>query len=213
MKTLYNSRKYGGGDGERRSFAFFVVGGLAVLAAVFLIGLQVGRYIEKSGASREDQAVKPGRDNATDIRKDLAAFSEEAARVRPVPPPDADNAAKETEKSVTFPETLARKQPAPVPLVRPEGGRKEGTSGAKAAGAREKPFLVQSAVFRNKASAQAMKSRLSKAGYPAKIAESRGKKGVRFRVLVGPYAGKDAAVKTIRKLKAEMKIKAVLVRG
>ena len=40
-----------------------------------------------------------------------------------------------------------------------------------------------------------------------------GKKRVLFRVLVGPYAGKDAAVKTIRKLKTEMKIDAVLVRG
>jgi len=212
MKTLYN-RKHGGSDGERRSFAFFVVGGLAVLAAVFLIGLQVGRYVEKSGASRDDQAAKAGQDNATDIRKDLGAFSEEAARVRPVPPPDADNGVKETEKSVTFPETLARKEAAPVPLVRPDGGKKAGTSGGKSVAARGKPFLVQSAVFRNKASAQAMKAKLSKAGYPAKVLESRGKKGVRFRVLVGPYAGKEAAVKTIRKLKAEMKINAVLVRG
>ena len=211
MKTLYN-RKHAGGDGERRSFAFFVVGGLAVLAAVFLIGLQVGRYVEKTGASRGDQAAKPGQDNATDIRKDLGAYSEEAAKVRAVPPPDADNAVKETEKSVTFPETLARKEPGPVPLVRPDGARKEGASAGKATG-REKPFLVQSAVFRSKASARGMKARLSKAGYPAKVVESRGKKGVRFRVLVGPYSGKEAALKTIRKLKAEMKINAVLVRG
>ncbi len=212
MKTLYN-RKHGSGDGERRSFAFFVVGGLAVLAAVFLIGLQVGRYVEKSGASRDDEAAKAGHDNATDIRKELGAYSEEAAKVRPVPPPDADNAVKETEKSVTFPETLARKEPGPVPLVRPDGGKKQGASGGKVAAPGGKPFLVQSAVFRNRASAQGMKARLSRAGFPAKVVESRGKKGVRFRVLLGPYAGKDAAVKTIRKLKAEMKIDAVLVRG
>ena len=210
MKTLYN-RKYGGGDGH--SFAFFVVGGLAVLAAVFLIGLQVGRYVEKSGASREDQGGRTGPDNAADIRKDLGAFSEEAAGVRPVPPPDADNDAKETEKSVTFPETLARKEPGPTPLVRPGAKGKGAPSAGKAVAAREKPFLVQSAVFRSKGSAREMKARLSKAGYPARIVESRGKKGVLFRVLVGPYAGKDAAVKTIRKLKTEMKINAVLVRG
>ncbi len=212
MKTLYN-RKHAGGDGERRSFAFFVVGGLAVLAAVFLIGLQVGRYVEKTAASRDGQAAKPGQDNATDIRRDLGAYSEEAAKVRPVPPPDADNGVKETEKSVTFPETLARKEPGPVPLVRPDGGKTAGAPGGKAAAARAKPFLLQSGVFRNKASAQGMKARLSKAGYPAKVVESRGKKGVRFRILVGPYAGKDAALKTKRRLKADMKIEAVLVRG
>ncbi len=210
MKTLYN-RKYGGGEGQR-SFAFFVVGGLAVLAAVFLIGLQVGRYIEKNGASREDQAGKAGQDNAAAIRKDLGAFSEEAAGVRPVPPPDANDNVRETEKTVTFPETLARKDAGPVPLVGPEEKATGVSPGAKAA-PREKPFLVQSGVFRNKGSAKAMKARLSKAGYPAKVVESRGKRGVRFRVLVGPYSRKDAAAKTIRRLKAEMKVTAVLVRG
>ncbi len=210
MKALYN-RRHAGGDGERRSFAFFVVGGLAVLAAVFLIGLQVGRYVEKS-AARDGQAAKPGQDNATDIGRDLGAYSEEAAKVRPVPPPDADNGVKETEKSVTFPETLARKEPGPVPLVRPEGG-KTGVASAGKAAPRAKPFLLQSGVFRNKASAQAMKSRLSRAGYPAKLLESRGKKGVRYRVLVGPYAARESALKTKRKLKADMKIEAVLVKG
>lgn len=210
MKTLYN-RKYG--DGERRSFAFFVAGGLAVLAAVFLIGLQVGRYVEKSGASREEPAGKAAQDNAPDIRKDLGAFSEEAARVRPVPPPDADNGVKATEKSVTFPETLARKDPGPVPLVAPQAKTGDAPRAAAKAAPREKPFLLQSAVFRNKGSAQQMKARLSKAGYPARIVESRGKKGARFRVLVGPYSKKEAAVKAKRKLKAEMKIDAVLVRG
>ncbi len=210
MKSLYN-RKYGAGEGQR-SFAFFVVGGLAVLAAVFLIGLQVGRYIEKNGASREDQAPKAAKDNAAEIRKDLGAFSEEAAGVRAVPPPDAEDRVKETEKTVTFPETLARKDAGPVPLVSPEEKAKRASPGAKAA-PRERPYLVQSGVFRNKGSAKTMQARLSKAGFPAKVVESRGKKGVRFRVLVGPYSRKDAAAKTIRKLKAEMKVTAVLVRG
>lgn len=209
MKTLYN-RKYGGGEGH--SFAFFVIGGLAVLAAVFLIGLQVGRYIEKTGAPREVQGGKAAQDNAADIGKDLGVFSEDAAGVRAVPPPDANDVAKETEKSVTFPDTLARKEPGPTPLVRPEP-RKKGAPSAGKAAPREKPFLVQSAVFRNKGSAGEMKARLSKSGFPAKVVESRAKTGVLFRVLVGPYADKEAAVKTIRKLKSQMKIDAVLVRG
>ncbi len=212
MKSLYN-RRHGGGDGERRSFAFFVVGGLAVLAAVFLIGLQVGRYVEKGAASRDDRGGGPGRDNAAEIRKDLGAFSEEAAGVRPVPPPDADNGAKEAERAVTFPETLAGKDSKPVPLVSPDAGRKGAAPGGKAAAARGKPYLVQSAVFRDRGAAQQMKSRLTKAGYPARVVESRGRKGVLFRVLVGPYAAKEAAARTKRKLKAEMKINAVLVRG
>jgi cell division protein FtsN len=212
VKTLYN-RKYAGGDGERRSFAFFVVGGLAVLAAVFLIGLQLGRYVERRGASPESQGDRPARDNAADIRKDLGAFSEEAAGVRAVPPPDADNDARKTERSVTFPETLARKDPGPTPLVRHDGKAKGESASGKPVAPREKPFLAQAGVFRNKGSAQAMRARLSKAGYPAKFVESRGKKGIVFRVLVGPYAVRDAAAKTVRRLKTEMKIDAVLVRG
>lgn len=212
MKTLYN-RKYPGGNGERRSFAFFVVGGLAVLAAVFLIGLQVGRYIEKGGASPESQADRPARDNVADIRKDLGAYSEEAARVRAVPPPDADNDARDTERSVTFPETLARKVPGPTPLVSHEGKGKGESASGKSVARREKPFLAQAGVFRSKGSAQSMRGKLSKAGYPAKVVESRGGKGILFRVLVGPYAARDAAAKTIRRLKAELKIDAVLVRG
>lgn len=212
MKTLYN-KKYGGGDGERRSFAFFVVGGLAVLAAVFLIGLQVGRYIEKRGAPAEGRGDPQARDNAADIRKDLGAFSEEAAGVRAVPPPDADNDARETERRVTFPETLARKDPGPAPLVRQDAKGKGASAPGKPVAAREKPFLAQAGVFRSKGAAQAMKTRLSGAGYPAKVVESRGKKRILFRVLVGPYAAKDAAARTIRRLKSEMKVDAVLVRG
>ncbi|MGE5188563.1 MAG: SPOR domain-containing protein [Gemmatimonadota bacterium] len=209
MKTLYN-RRYRGGNGERRSFAFFAVGGLAVLAAVFVIGLQVGRYVEKTGTPREGQADRPARDNAADIRKDLGAFSEEAAGVRAVPPPDAKDDARATERSVTFPETLARKDPGPMALVRPRGAK---AAAGRPAAPPDKPFLVQSAVFRNKGSAQDMRARLLKAGFPAKIVESRGTKGVLFRVLVGPFAARDAAVKTVRKLKSEMKIDAVIVRG
>lgn len=213
MKTLYN-RKYGGGNGDRRSFAFFVAGGLAVLAAVFLIGLQVGRYVEKNSASRADDAGRSsGRDNAAEIRKDLGAFSEDAARVKPVPPPPVDTGAREAEKSVTFPETLARKDPEVVPLVQPAPKAKAAARPGKDAAPAGKPFLVQTAVFRNKTAARDMKARLAKAGYPVQVIESRGVKGAFYRVLVGPYASRDAAMKTMRKLKAEMKIDAALARG
>lgn len=212
MKTLYN-RRHGGGNAERRSYAFFAAGGLAVLVAVFLIGLQVGRYVEKSGASREGRESGPAADNAADIRKDLGAYSEEAAGVRPVPPADAKDGANETERSVTFPETLARRDAGPTPLVRRDAKGKGASASRKSATPQDKTFLVQTGVFRNKESALGLKDRLSKAGYPAKVVESRGKKGVLFRVLVGPYAVRDAAAKAIRRLKTEMKVEAVLVRG
>jgi hypothetical protein len=111
---------------------------------------------------------------ASDIRKDLGAYSEEAVKVPIVPPPDAKSTVNEVEKKLTFQETLAKKEPTPVPLVR--AAQKDNTvspggEAARASGARK--YVVQAGAFREKRTAEAYRKRLDKAGGPG-VEEKRG---------------------------------------
>lgn len=221
MKTLYNKQGRKRGDGEGHSYVFFAVGAIVVLAAVFVIGLQVGRVIEKDAAVADARSGKaspapanrepspPG--SAADIRKDLGAFSEEASKVPVVPPPIAAN---EVEKKFTFPETLEKKEATVVPLVRAK------KDGADAPGARPAPpaaarkFIVQAGAFRDKGAAEAQRKKLGKAGYAVRVVQAARKNRQRyFRVLVGPFPDGEAAKKAVRRLKSEMKIDAILIQG
>jgi hypothetical protein len=85
VKSLYNKKGHRRGEGERGPFAFFAVGAVVVLALVFVIGLQVGRVIEKGAAAPDVRGGKSA--SASDIRKDLGSFSEEtrsSCRARPL---------------------------------------------------------------------------------------------------------------------------------
>ncbi|HEY7528940.1 MAG TPA: SPOR domain-containing protein [Candidatus Deferrimicrobiaceae bacterium] len=221
MKTLYNKQGRRRGDGEGHSYAFFAVGAIVVLAAVFVIGLQVGRVIEKDAAVPDPRAGKsspatasPGtspRADAADIKKDLGAFSEEASRVPVVPPPIAVN---EGEKKFTFPETLEKKEATLVPLVRAkkEGAAATGTPHATSGAPRK--YVVQAGAFRDKGAAEAQRKKLGKEGYPVRIVQDARKNRQRyFRVLLGPFPDGESAKKAVRKLKNEMKIEAFLIQG
>jgi cell division protein FtsN len=192
-----------------------------VLAAVFVIGLQVGRVIEKGSTVPDARAGKtspapagqeasPG-GGAADIRKDLGAFSEEASKVPAVPPPIAVN---ESEKRFTFPETLEKKEATVVPLVRAkkEAPAAPGERPARAAAARK--YLVQAGAFRDRGAAEAQRKKLGKAGYAVRVVPAAGKNRKRyFRVLLGPFPDGEAAKKAVRRLKSEMKIEAILTQG
>jgi cell division protein FtsN len=191
-----------------------------VLAAVFVIGLQVGRVIEKDAAVPDARSGKtspapagPGtsaRTDAADIKKDLGAFSEEASKVPVVPPPIAVN---EGDKKFTFPETLAKKEATVVPLVR---AKKEGAAGGTppATSVAARKYVVQAGAFRDRGAAETQRKKLGKAGYPVRIVQDARKNRQRyFRVLVGPYPDGESAKKAVRKLKNEMKIEAFLIQG
>ena len=222
MKTLYNKKGIRRGDGERYQFAFFAAGAIVVLAAVFVIGLQVGRVIEKNSAAPDARGGKsapsPGSQAAapavsSDIRKDLGSYSEEAVKVPVVPPPDAKNSMSEVEKKLTFQETLAKKEATPVPLVRAtqkDNAALPGAEDARASGARK--YLVQTGAFREKGTAEAYRKRLDKAGYAARVVKTAKKnRETVFRVLVGPFPDGEAAKKAVRRLKDEMKIDAIMI--
>jgi cell division septation protein DedD len=224
VKSLYNRKGQRRGEGEGHSFAFFAVGAIVVLAAVFVIGLQVGRVIEKGaagaeGPGRKDAAppVNQGagaRAGTSDIRKDLGSFSEETLKVPVVPPPDAKTTVDEVEKRLTFQETLAKKEATPVPLVRTARKAAAPPPGAEAAASGARKYVVQAGAFRDKAAAEVFRKRLEKAGYAVRVVRKTGKsrEGV-FRVLAGPYPDGEAARKAVRRLKDEMKIDAFLLQG
>lgn len=214
MRYLYNKkRRLRSTEGERFQFAFFVVGVVVLLAVAFVLGLQVGRIVEKNAEDRRNEAnkfggpIEIGEETGSEIRKDLGVFSEEAAKVPPVTPPSPDAHLSETEKSLTFRETLAKKEPEPILLVKPAPGKKAKEKPA----ARSKPsgkLLVQVAAFRDRGAAGNFLKRLRKDGFNAVIVQ----KGGYHKVIVGPYPDKDAANRAIRKLKSDWKVNPFLVR-
>lgn len=219
MKYLYNRKGSQRGEGDRTQHAFFVVGAIVVMVAMFLIGLQVGRVIERGGrtaeAKSEPAAAKAGA-AASDIKKDLGAFSRDAVSVPIVPPPDAKEATNDVEKSLTFRDTLSKKEDVPVPLER--AAPKDNASVPKVAGggtpAGGRGFLVQIGAFRDKGIAESYRRKMEKAGFPVKTVKGTGKTGeTLYRVFVGPYAEKDAARRARKRIKSEMKIDAFLLRG
>jgi DedD protein len=208
-------------DGDRRSFAFFAVGAVVVLAAVFVIGLQAGRYIEKGSGAPDAGAAKaaPSPDghaaapDAGDIRKDLGSFSEEAAKV-PVVPPPPPRTMSEVEKSLTFRDTLAKKEATTVPLVQPAKKGGAAATGAGATGTPAARYQVQAGAFRDKGAAETQRKKLEKAGFPSRVVKtSRKNRENVFRVIVGPYSDAEAARKAVRRMKSDMKIDALMIKG
>ncbi len=222
MKYLYNKKGHMRGEGERNQFAFFAVGAIVILAAVFVIGLQVGRVIEKNAGSPEPRPVKspvpavtksaPDKGEATDIRKDLGSYSEEAVKVPVVPPPDARTTVNEVEKGLTFQETLQRKDARPGPLLRASRTDNAGVSkGREGRGDGGQKYSVQAGSFREKGAAEACRKRMDNAGFTVRVVKAEAKNGDKFyRVMLGPFTEKGAARKAVQKLKTEMKIDAFL---
>lgn len=220
MKTLYNRKGIRRGGEERSQFAFFLTGALVLFAIVFVIGIQVGRVIEKNAAKREREARKEGGaivvgKPSTEIGREIGSFSEEAAKLPSPPAPTPGERLRETERIVTFRETLERKEPKQADLVLPPAKKEPSRETPEAAapapsGAR---LFVQAAAFRDRTGAEAMRKRLVKGGYKASIAAPDAGRGETFhRVLVGPYPDRDAATRAMKKLAAEIKGKPFLVK-
>lgn len=217
MRYLYNKKKgIRGTEGERSQYAFFVVGAVVLLAVAFVLGLQVGRIIEKNAEKRRsegDKVVGPieiRKETETEIQKDLKVFSQEAGKVPPVVPPSADARLNETEKSMTFRETLAKKEPEPILLVTPAPGTKTAEPFRTTRNVPSGKWMVQASAFRDKKRAVEFRNRLEKAGFHAALEE--GKPGRLHKVLVGPYADKDAASRAVRELASAWKVNAFLLR-
>ena len=223
MRSLRHRLGFRRGDPDRHSFAFFVVGTLVVIAVAFFLGFQLGRYVEK-GAGKEaagktasrGPAAENGARTATsaEIRKDLSAFSEEASRIPAVAPPaaippTAGDDLKKTESEATFHESLSRKDPSPEPMARKK--EKAPVSVSSPPGAK---FLLQAGAMKSRDAADALRKRLDKRGYKAKVVNATTRSlGKVYRVRVGPFGTRDEAMTAMKAIRSELKIEVILLKG
>ncbi|MBI5904605.1 MAG: SPOR domain-containing protein [Deltaproteobacteria bacterium] len=216
MRILRHKGGYRRSDPDRRSFAFLAVGALVIVAAAFLLGLQAGRVVEKNAA--RERAGKGPADNvaagvrASDVRKEMSVFSEEAVRIPAVPPPavvlpTAGEELRKSEAAATFPDSLSRRDPSPQPLVKPKGKEKPSP-------APEGKFLLQAGAMKNRETAEAVRNRIQRAGYRSILVHATTRKrGEVFRVRVGPFGSREEAGKAMKKIRSEMKIDVILLTG
>lgn len=215
MRYLFNRKRgFRSTEGERFQFAFFVVGMVALLVVAFVLGIQVGRIVEKNAEQRRKEAnkfagpIEIGKETESEIQKDLGVFAEEAGKVPPVTPPSAGEHLSETEKSLTFRDVLAKKEPEPILLVKPTPKKKPTKQADAARSASTGTLRVQVAAFRDPGAAEVFRKRLQKDGFQVVVVRG----GRYHKVIVGPYPDKDAADRAIRKLKTEWKVNPFLVR-
>jgi cell division septation protein DedD len=227
VRSLRHNHGYRRGDPDRHSFAFFVVGTVVVIAVAFFLGFQLGRYVEKSAVKETTGKIVPpgsaaenGVRTATsaEIRKDMSAFSEEASRIPGVPPPaaippTARENLKKTESEATFRESLSRKDPVPEPMGKKKrGGEREKAKVSAPSGGTN--FMLQAGAMKSREIADALRKRLDRSGYKAKVLHvSTRKLGEVYRVRVGPFGSRDEAMKAMKAIRTEMKIDVILLKG
>jgi cell division septation protein DedD len=228
VKALYNKKSFRS-EGGRQSFAFFIVGAVVVLVAVFLVGIYFGRELEKGGAPFSDNhAFKTAGEGpraewavqgangpvraGDNIQREMGKFSEEAVRVPVVPPGRPDYVPPEQDNALTFQDSLSKEDPEPVPVDKPR--EKSGPAkGVPPPAKKSTGTLIQAGAFKDKEKADVRLKKVEQAGCKAHLGRSGkdGKSGL-YVVLAGPYAEKDAARKAISKLKAEQKIDAIIAK-
>jgi len=222
VRSLRHKLGFRRGDPDRHSFAFFVVGTLVVIAVAFFLGFQLGRYVEKdAGKEATEKSALPGHvgengariSTSAEIRKDMSAFSEEALKIPPVPPPaakppTAGDDLRKTESEATFPESLTRKDPSPEPMA----NKKEKAPVSAPSGGGK--FMLQAGAMKSKVTAEELRKRLDRGGYKAKVIHATTvKHGEVYRVRVGPFESRDEAMKAMKAIRAEMKIDVILLKG
>jgi DedD protein len=135
-----------------------------------------------------------------------------ATPAAPAAPASADNAAPATaakapEVSSAWPSTQpaadAPKSATAPASVTAAGKPASSIANKAAAGASHEGFAVQLAAFADDKGANALAGRLKKSGYTAYTEPLKTSKGTLWRVRVGPYSSRDAAVVARDKLKIE----------
>lgn len=222
MRSLRHKLGFRRGDPERHSFAFFVLGTLVVIAVAFFLGFQLGRYVEKGSekeAVRKTASQRPAGENgarisnSAEIRREMSAFSEEAAKIPAVAPPaaippSAGDDLRKTESEATFPEALSRKDPSPEPM------RKKKEKAPAVAQPVKGKFMLQAGAMKSRATADALRKRLDRRGYKATVARATTRtQGEVYRVRVGPFGTRDEATRAMKSIRNEMKIDVILMKG
>ena len=222
MRGFRHNLRYRRGDPDRHSFAFFVIGTLVVIAVAVFLGFQLGRYVEKNAArtgktGSRNPAVENGARAASsaEIRKDMSEFSEEASKIPGVAPPaaippTAKEDLKKTESEATFRDSLSRKDPSPEPMAR----RKEKEDGRTSSASGDAKFMLQAGAMKSRVSADALRKKLERSGYKAKVFRVTTRTlGEVYRVRVGPFGSREEATKAMKRIRTDMKIDVILLKG
>ena len=78
----------------------------------------------------------------------------------------------------------------------------------------EAKFLLQAGAMKTRETAEALRRRLERSGYKAKVVHATTRKvGDVYRVRVGPFGSRDEAMKAMKAIRAEMKIDVILLKG
>lgn len=230
MRSLRHKLGFRRGDPERHSFAFFVLGTLVVIAVAFYLGFQLGRYVEKGSekeAVRKTASQRPAGENgarisnSAEIRREISAFSEEAAKIPAVAPPaaippSAGDDLRKTESEATFPDSLSRKDPSPEPMTKKKEKVKEKVKEKAPAAAPpvKGKFMLQAGAMKSRETADALRKRLDRRGYKATVARATTRmQGEVYRVRVGPFGTRDEATRAMKSIRNEMKIDVILLKG
>lgn len=145
----------------------------------------------KNGAAKDDPASAPPRASRYDTR--IPETPANAAA--PSPPSVAPQSAAAPLPTAAPPQTTAA-----TPKAAPQVANAPPVAAAPAA---HDGFAVQLAAFADDKGANALAGRLKKAGYTAYTEPLKTSKGTLWRVRVGPYSSREAAIAARDKLKAD----------
>jgi cell division protein FtsN len=190
-----------------------LVGLAAVLGAAFLAGMTVGRQwpdvlplfggAVRHGAdagSREARARPAAERPKPAERAPVLTFYQELTAPLPSPPPKP----KPERVAAAKPGGGATQVSAPAgptttaghyePIITDTG------PSASSGTAAEKPYTVQVGAFAARGQADALAATLTAAGFDAYVAEMDSVSGLRYRVRVGAFPTRDAALPTVHRL-------------
>ncbi|MBI4636076.1 MAG: SPOR domain-containing protein [Candidatus Rokubacteria bacterium] len=187
------------GLGRSVASILLALGFLAVLGGTFALGILAGRQWTRVPILGEWVAARGAR---------------EAERGGAAPRASAPPAARSPEPALTFyRELTAPLSPVPPPKpARPPKGERADATGVGPPGDRAERdpagksepragrFTIQVGAFRLRTQAEALRGALAAAGHEAYLSETEAQGGARYRVRVGSFATRDAAVEAAARL-------------
>jgi DedD protein len=152
---------------------------------------------------------RPAGGTATRVEPDSSASAAGRVPDAKSPPPSASSIASDAPKPSPSVQAQPPVEITPIPPpanakpATPAPGRAAGAPKAAAPATPHDGFAVQLAAFADDKGANALAGRLKKVGYAAYIEPLKTSKGTLWRVRVGPYPSREAAVAARDKLKIE----------
>lgn len=189
MKRKKHTRKKSDGVG----YKFLVVSLLIIMFVIFLIGLQIGRVVEKTSRETRGKRVVTKTFDEEDVGKRIEGDIEKMREIQK--PNSQERRVIVPSETVDLPQKRAEKQDKPAAMAEKQAPasrvEKEVKKSGKQSRLREMLYL-QVGVFSVAKNAENMKNRLEKYGMGVKIETYGPEKGTLLRkVLVGPFSSAE----------------------